>query len=83
MLQVRVARKFPLTRDIALLELVSTDGHALPAFSAVSHIDVQLRDSITRQYSFATIRQKRIATRLLFLRTSGVGGIAPDARTSA
>jgi len=50
-LQVRVARKAQEALDIVTLELVSADGRALPAFSAGSHVDVQLPGGITRQYS--------------------------------
>ena len=50
-LQVRVARKAIEAQDIVTLELVATDGKALPAFSAGSHVDVQLPGGITRQYS--------------------------------
>jgi len=50
-LQVRVARKAQEALDIVTLELVATDGRALPAFSAGSHVDVQLPGGITRQYS--------------------------------
>ena len=48
---VRVARKSTEALDICSLELVALDGSALPAFSAGSHIDVQLPGGITRQYS--------------------------------
>ena len=50
-LQVRVARKAQEALDIVTLELVATDGRALPAFSAGSHVDVMLPGGITRQYS--------------------------------
>ncbi|MEQ1659223.1 MAG: PDR/VanB family oxidoreductase [Hylemonella sp.] len=50
-LQVRVARKAQEALDIVTLELVASDGRALPAFSAGSHVDVQLPGGITRQYS--------------------------------
>jgi vanillate O-demethylase ferredoxin subunit len=50
-LQVRVARKSVEALDICTFELVSTDGSALPAFSAGSHVDVQLPGGVTRQYS--------------------------------
>lgn len=50
-LQVRVARKAQEALDIVTLELVAIDGHTLPAFSAGSHVDVQLPGGITRQYS--------------------------------
>ncbi len=50
-LQVRVARKTTEALGIASFELVSEDGRALPAFSAGSHVDVQLPGGLTRQYS--------------------------------
>ncbi|MDP3700231.1 MAG: PDR/VanB family oxidoreductase [Hylemonella sp.] len=50
-LQVRVARKAQEALDIVTLELVAADGRTLPAFSAGSHVDVQLPGGITRQYS--------------------------------
>jgi vanillate O-demethylase ferredoxin subunit len=50
-LQVRVARKTVEALDICSFELVSTDGRPLPAFSAGSHVDVQVPGGITRQYS--------------------------------
>jgi vanillate monooxygenase ferredoxin subunit len=50
-LTVRVARKATIATDICTLELETTDGSALPAFSAGSHIDVHLPGGITRQYS--------------------------------
>ena len=57
-LQVRVARKAVEAQDIVTLELVSVDGAALPAFSAGSHIDVQLPNGITRQYSLCNDPQE-------------------------
>jgi vanillate O-demethylase ferredoxin subunit len=50
-LSVRVARKSVEATDICTFELVQSNGAALPAFSAGSHIDVQLPGRITRQYS--------------------------------
>jgi vanillate O-demethylase ferredoxin subunit len=50
-LQVRVARKAQEALDIVTLELVAVDGGTLPAFSAGSHVDLQLPGGITRQYS--------------------------------
>jgi vanillate O-demethylase ferredoxin subunit len=50
-LHVRVARKTLEALDICTFELVDIDGGALPAFSAGSHIDVQLPNGLTRQYS--------------------------------
>jgi vanillate O-demethylase ferredoxin subunit len=57
-LQVRVARKAVEAQDIVTLELVAADGRALPAFSAGSHVDVQLPGGITRQYSLCNDPQE-------------------------
>lgn len=48
---VRVARKSTETPEISTFELVSADGAALPPFSAGAHIDVDLPNGLTRQYS--------------------------------
>jgi vanillate O-demethylase ferredoxin subunit len=50
-MNVRVAHKQVEALDICTFELVREDGHALPAFSAGSHIDVHLPNGMTRQYS--------------------------------
>lgn len=50
-LRVRVVRKATEARDICSFELASADGSPLPAFSAGSHIDVQVPGGLTRQYS--------------------------------
>ena len=50
-LRVRVARKAVEAEGICSFELVSADGVPLPAFSAGSHVDVQLPGGPTRQYS--------------------------------
>ncbi|MBU0588272.1 MAG: PDR/VanB family oxidoreductase [Gammaproteobacteria bacterium] len=50
-LSVRVERKAVEALDISTFELVATNGGPLPAFSAGSHVDVQLPGGITRQYS--------------------------------
>lgn len=51
-LRVRVVRKAREALDICAFELVHADGQrSLPAFSAGSHIDVQLPNGLTRQYS--------------------------------
>lgn len=50
-LRVRVARKTVEALDICSFELTSADGKPLPAFSAGSHVDVQVPGSSTRQYS--------------------------------
>lgn len=51
LLRVRIARKTTAAQGICLLELASEDGVTLPRFSAGSHIDVQLPNGLTRQYS--------------------------------
>lgn len=48
---VRVIAKTTEAVDICSFELVGVDGEALPAFSAGSHVDVQVNGHITRQYS--------------------------------
>jgi vanillate O-demethylase ferredoxin subunit len=50
-LSVRVTRKHTEAEDICTFELASADGTPLPAFSAGSHIDVQVPGGLTRQYS--------------------------------
>jgi len=51
-LSVKVISKVQEAVDIVSLELASVDGQPLPAFSAGSHIDVQVRpDGLIRQYS--------------------------------
>ncbi|WP_066709921.1 PDR/VanB family oxidoreductase [Curvibacter delicatus] len=57
-LSVRVARKAVEAQDIVTLELVATDGSALPAFGAGAHVDVQLPGGITRQYSLCNDPQE-------------------------
>ncbi len=50
-LAVRVARKAVEAEGICSFELVSADGRPLPAFSAGSHVDVQVPGGPVRQYS--------------------------------
>lgn len=50
-LSVRVARKRVEAVDICTFELVAADASPLPAFSAGSHVDVQLPGGLTRPYS--------------------------------
>lgn len=57
-LSVRVARKAVEAQDIVTLELVATNGSALPAFGAGAHVDVQLPGGITRQYSLCNDPQE-------------------------
>lgn len=50
-LQVRIARKTREAEDIVVLELTPLEGERLPAFSAGSHIDLEMRPGLVRQYS--------------------------------
>ena len=50
-LTVRVTRKQTEALDICTFELADVQGAALPAFGAGSHIDVQVPNGLTRQYS--------------------------------
>lgn len=50
-LSVKVVNKIQEAVDIAGFELAALDGSPLPPFSAGSHIDVQVRDGLVRQYS--------------------------------
>jgi len=49
--RVKVTRKTVEALDICSYELASVDGSPLPPFSAGSHLDVQLPNGLTRQYS--------------------------------
>lgn len=50
-LNVRVAKKCTEAQGICTFELVDPKGRALPSFAAGAHIDVHLREGVTRQYS--------------------------------
>lgn len=50
-LRVKVAAKTPQATDICTFDLVPATGAALPAFTAGSHIDVQVPGGLVRQYS--------------------------------
>ncbi|HEY4065946.1 MAG TPA: PDR/VanB family oxidoreductase [Burkholderiaceae bacterium] len=50
-IEVLVARKQAEARDIVSYELVDPSGNPLAPFEAGAHIDVRLRDGLTRSYS--------------------------------
>jgi vanillate O-demethylase ferredoxin subunit len=50
-LTARIARKSVEAVDICTFELVNAEGGPLPPFAAGSHVDVQLPNGLTRQYS--------------------------------
>ncbi|WP_299411882.1 cytochrome P450/oxidoreductase [uncultured Sulfitobacter sp.] len=50
-LDVTVAKRTDVATDIIGLELVGTDGSALPAYDAGAHVDVYVKSGLIRQYS--------------------------------
>ena len=73
-LTVRVARKTTEALDICSFELVSADGRPLPAFSAGSHVDVQLPGGLTRQYSLCNDPQETHRYQISVLRDAASRG---------
>jgi vanillate monooxygenase ferredoxin subunit len=65
---VKVVRKTREAQDIAGFELARADGGSLPAFSAGSHIDVQLPGGLTRQYSLCNDSGEQHRYRIAVLR---------------
>jgi len=59
MIEVVVVSRNNEARDICSFELVSVDGHPLPAFSAGAHIDVHLPNGLIRQYSLCNRPEER------------------------
>lgn len=51
LLDVVVAKKRPLAKDIVEVELQSADGGPLPDWEAGAHIDLYIRSGLVRQYS--------------------------------
>jgi vanillate O-demethylase ferredoxin subunit len=71
---VTVLRKKQEAQDIASFELVKPDGSALPAFSAGSHIDVQVPGGLTRQYSLCNDAAEQHRYRIAVLRDAASRG---------
>jgi vanillate monooxygenase ferredoxin subunit len=71
---VKVVRKVQEAKDIASFELAKADGGALPAFSAGSHIDVQLPGGLTRQYSLCNDSGEQHRYRIAVLRDAASRG---------
>jgi vanillate O-demethylase ferredoxin subunit len=67
-LAVQVVRKTVEAEGIAGFELARPDGAPLPAFSAGSHIDVQLPGGLTRQYSLCNDSLEQHRYRIAVLR---------------
>ncbi len=71
---VKVVRKTQEAQDIASFELAREDGSALPAFSAGSHIDVQVPGGLTRQYSLCNDAAEQHRYRIAVLRDAASRG---------
>src|SRR6187402_1803285 len=67
-LAVKVLKKTSEAEGIASYELARADGSPLPAFSAGSHIDVQLPGGLTRQYSLCNDAVEQHRYRIAVLR---------------
>jgi vanillate O-demethylase ferredoxin subunit len=67
-LAVQVVRKVREAQDIASFELARAGGAPLPAFSAGSHIDVQVPGGLTRQYSLCNDSGEQHRYRIAVLR---------------
>jgi ferredoxin-NADP reductase len=50
-IHARIAKRVQVADDIVSLELVDADGARLPAFTAGSHIDIEIAPDLVRQYS--------------------------------
>ncbi|PRA56935.1 MULTISPECIES: PDR/VanB family oxidoreductase [Pseudomonas] len=59
MLEVYVSRKTPEADGVCSFELIAAHGAELPAFSAGSHVDVQVAPGLTRQYSLCNAPHER------------------------
>jgi len=67
-LAVKVLKKTLEAEGIASFELALADGAPLPAFSAGSHIDVQVPGGLTRQYSLCNDSGEQHRYRIAVLR---------------
>jgi len=67
-LTLNVARRQNATADVVVLELASPDGTELPKWSAGAHIDLLLREGLTRQYSLCGDPEDRSRWRIAVLR---------------
>jgi vanillate monooxygenase ferredoxin subunit len=73
-LVVTVVRKTLEAQGIAAFELARADGAPLPAFSAGSHIDVQVPGGLTRQYSLCNDSLEQHRYRIAVLRDAASRG---------
>jgi len=68
MIEVRVASRATIARDIVRLDLVALDGAPLPPFTAGAHIDLMLPNGLVRQYSLSNDPARREHYRVAVLR---------------
>jgi vanillate O-demethylase ferredoxin subunit len=73
-LAVTVVRKAVEAEGIVSFELAAVDGRPLPAFSAGSHIDVQVPGGLTRQYSLCNDSLEQHRYRIAVLRDAASRG---------
>jgi vanillate monooxygenase ferredoxin subunit len=74
MLELRVARKRVEALDICSFELVDPLGNKLPQFAAGAHLDVQVSEGLTRQYSLCNDPSERHRYLIAVLRESASRG---------
>jgi vanillate O-demethylase ferredoxin subunit len=72
--RVQVARKSAEAADICTFELVGVGAAHLPGFSAGSHIDVELPNGLTRQYSLCNSPAESHRYLIAVLKESGGRG---------
>ena len=58
-MDVIIQKIHQLTPSIRAFELVSANGTTLPTFEAGAHIDVHLKNGLTRQYSISNNSSER------------------------
>jgi len=73
-LSMRVARKRIEAESVAVFDLVSAQGEALPYFSPGAHIDVYLRPGLVRQYSLCNLPGQDRYQIAVLLNASSRGG---------
>ena len=73
-LSLKVARKHIEALDVCRIELVDPRGALLPAFTAGAHIEVRVRDGLTRQYSLCNGPHERHRYVICVLRQPGSRG---------
>lgn len=74
MFDVVIKNKTLETPHICSFELARKDGGELPAFSAGSHVDVQLPNSLTRQYSLISHAQSQAFYKIAVLKDANSRG---------